>query len=78
MLAPTLADAVRAVRTKAFVILDGTLLPIDRIAADRRPLLGGHEAVEHGSRASRRAPAQVGKGSVCNSAAVLSRESGGH
>ncbi|MET9914531.1 transposase family protein [Streptomyces sp. NPDC006476] len=34
-LAPTLADAVRTAQTKAFVILDGTLLSIDRIAADR-------------------------------------------
>ncbi|MBZ9644667.1 transposase family protein [Streptomyces sp. PSKA30] len=34
-LAPTLADAIRTGSTKAFVILDGTLLPIDRIAADR-------------------------------------------
>lgn len=34
-LAPTLADAVRTAKAKAFVILDGTLLPIDRIAADR-------------------------------------------
>ncbi|NEC12529.1 transposase, partial [Streptomyces sp. SID8014] len=34
-LAPTLADAVRTASTKAFVLLDGTLLPIDRIAADR-------------------------------------------
>ena len=33
-LAPTLADAIRVASTKAFVILDGTLLPIDRIAAD--------------------------------------------
>jgi hypothetical protein len=30
-LAPTLADAVRAASTKAFVLLDGTDLPIDRI-----------------------------------------------
>lgn len=30
-----LAEAVRAASRKAFVILDGTLLPIDRIAADR-------------------------------------------
>jgi len=29
-LAPTLADAARAASTKAFVLLDGTLLPIDR------------------------------------------------
>ncbi len=34
-LAPYLAEAVRAASRKAFVILDGTLLPIDRIAADR-------------------------------------------
>lgn len=34
-LAPTFAEAVRAASMKAFVILDGTLLPIDRIAADR-------------------------------------------
>ncbi|MBT2429574.1 transposase [Streptomyces sp. ISL-112] len=32
--APTLATAMDTARTKAFVILDGTLLPIDRIAAD--------------------------------------------
>jgi hypothetical protein len=30
-LAPTLADAVRAASTKAYLLLDGTLLPIDRI-----------------------------------------------
>jgi hypothetical protein len=29
-LAPTLAEAIHVARTKAFVILDGTLLPIDR------------------------------------------------
>lgn len=34
-LTPDLATAVRAAARKAFVILDGTLLPIDRIAADR-------------------------------------------
>lgn len=33
-LAPTPAEAMRLVRTKVFVILDGTLPPIDRIAAD--------------------------------------------
>lgn len=37
---PTLAQAVRTVRTKVFVILDGALPPIDRIGADRPPLLG--------------------------------------
>jgi hypothetical protein len=30
--APTIAEAVHSASTKAFVILDGTLLPIDRIA----------------------------------------------
>ncbi|MFF3127552.1 transposase family protein [Streptomyces sp. NPDC057908] len=34
-LAPTLEQAMDTVRRKAYVILDGTLLPIDRIAADR-------------------------------------------
>ena len=33
-LAPSLAEAMKTIRTKAFVILDGPLLPIDRIAAD--------------------------------------------
>ncbi|MGW2083149.1 transposase family protein [Streptomyces sp. NPDC001939] len=35
VLAPTLDEAMVAARTKAYVILDGTVLPIDRIAADR-------------------------------------------
>lgn len=34
-LAPPLAEAVRAASGKTFVVLDGTLLPVDRIAADR-------------------------------------------
>jgi hypothetical protein len=34
-LAPTLEQAMQVMRKKAYVILDGTLLPIDRIAADR-------------------------------------------
>ncbi len=34
-LAPALEQAVSTGATKAFVILDGALLPIDRIAADR-------------------------------------------
>ncbi|KUF17324.1 IS5/IS1182 family transposase [Streptomyces silvensis] len=34
-LAPTLGQAIATVRKKAYVILDGTVLPIDRIAADR-------------------------------------------
>lgn len=45
-LAPTLADAVKTASTRAFVILDGTLLPIDRIAADRPFYSGKHK--KHG------------------------------
>jgi hypothetical protein len=35
VLAPPLAGAARTAPTKTSVLLDGTLLPIDRIAADR-------------------------------------------
>ncbi|MFF7987882.1 transposase family protein [Streptomyces sp. NPDC007901] len=42
-LAPSLADAVRTASMKAFVILDGTLLPIDRNAADRPFYSGKHK-----------------------------------
>ncbi|WP_327418357.1 transposase family protein [Streptomyces sp. NBC_01233] len=42
-LAPTLAEAMETARTKAFVILDGTLLPIDRIAADTPYYSGKHK-----------------------------------
>ncbi|MET7737672.1 transposase family protein [Streptomyces sp. NPDC005402] len=45
-LAPTLAEAVRAASMKAYVILDGTLLPIDRIAADHPFYSGKHK--KHG------------------------------
>jgi DDE superfamily endonuclease/Helix-turn-helix of DDE superfamily endonuclease len=45
-LAPSLADAVRTASVKAYVILDGTLLPIDRIAADRPFYSGKHK--KHG------------------------------
>ncbi|MDX2290749.1 MULTISPECIES: IS5 family transposase [Streptomyces] len=41
-LAPTLTEAVRTASPKAFVLLDGTLLPIDRIAADRPYYSGKH------------------------------------
>ncbi|SCD80880.1 transposase family protein [Streptomyces sp. PpalLS-921] len=34
-LAPTLEQAMQTVRKKAYVILDGTVLPIDRVAADQ-------------------------------------------
>lgn len=42
-LAPTLDEAVRAASTKAYVLLDGTLLPIDRTAADRPFYSGKHK-----------------------------------
>jgi hypothetical protein len=45
-LAPDLAAAVRTAARKAFVILDGTVLPIDRIAADRPYYSGKHK--KHG------------------------------
>lgn len=45
-LAPSLAEAARTASTKAFVLLDGTLLPIDRIAADRPSYSGKHK--KHG------------------------------
>ncbi|MEU0195827.1 transposase family protein [Streptomyces afghaniensis] len=41
--APDLATAVTAASAKAFVIMDGTLLPIDRIAADRPFYSGKHK-----------------------------------
>lgn len=41
--APDVAAAVRAASGKAFVILDGTLLPIDRVAADRPYYSGKHQ-----------------------------------
>ncbi|MEV0486049.1 transposase family protein [Streptomyces sp. NPDC050508] len=42
-LAPSLAEAMKTIRTKAFVILDGTLLPIARIAADTPYYSGKHK-----------------------------------
>ncbi|MGW2641886.1 IS5 family transposase [Streptomyces sp. NPDC001348] len=45
-LAPSLAEAVQSASTKAFVLLDGTLLPTDRIAADRPFYSGKHK--KHG------------------------------
>ncbi|GAA3594036.1 hypothetical protein GCM10022295_89330 [Streptomyces osmaniensis] len=42
-LAPTLAEAVRTAPMKAYLILDGTLLPIDRMAADRPFYPGKHK-----------------------------------
>ncbi|MFH9016515.1 IS5 family transposase [Streptomyces sp. NPDC017943] len=45
-LAPALTEAVQAASAKAFVLLDGTLLPIDRIAADRPFYSGKHK--KHG------------------------------
>ncbi|WP_320779273.1 IS5 family transposase [Streptomyces sp. CRN 30] len=46
VLTPGLAAATRTASRKAFVILDGTLLPIDRIAADRPYYSGKHR--KHG------------------------------
>ncbi|MBB0242849.1 IS5 family transposase [Streptomyces alkaliphilus] len=45
-LAPTLDEAVRTASRKAYVLIDGTLLPIDRIAADRPLYSGKHK--KHG------------------------------
>jgi hypothetical protein len=45
-LPPTIEQAVRAASRKAFVLLDGTLLPIDQIAADRPFYSGKHK--KHG------------------------------
>ncbi|MGW1898921.1 transposase family protein [Streptomyces hirsutus] len=45
-LALSLTDAVRTASVKAYLILDGTLLPIDRIAADRPYYSGKHR--KHG------------------------------
>lgn len=42
-LAPTLTEAMETIQEKAFVILDGTLLPIDRIAADTPYSSGKHK-----------------------------------
>ncbi|MFJ7063124.1 transposase family protein [Streptomyces griseobrunneus] len=42
-LAPTLDEAMKVIRAKAFAILDGTLLPIDRIAADTPYYSGKHK-----------------------------------
>ncbi|MGW1897867.1 transposase family protein [Streptomyces hirsutus] len=42
-LAPTLTEVMKTIRAKAFVILDGTLLPIDRIAADTPYYSGKHK-----------------------------------
>lgn len=48
-LAPSLAEAMRMIRAKAFVIIDGTLLPIDRIAAGTPYYSGKHK--RHGMNA---------------------------
>lgn len=42
-LAPTLQQAMDEARRKAFLVLDGTLLPIDRIAEDRPYYSGKHK-----------------------------------
>lgn len=45
-LAPALAEVAQAASMKAYVLLDGTLLPIDRIAADQPFYSGKHK--KHG------------------------------
>nr|AHX39402.1 hypothetical protein wt6.25 [Streptomyces sp. WT6] len=45
-LAPTLEQAMQTAATKSYAILDGTLLPTDRIAADRCFYSGKHK--KHG------------------------------
>ncbi|WP_433401444.1 transposase family protein [Streptomyces sp. CA-146814] len=42
-LAPSLDETMRTIRERAFIILDGTLLPIDRIAADTPYYSGKHK-----------------------------------
>jgi len=48
-LVPALTEAVRLARTKAYLILNGTLIDIDRVAADRSCQSGRHK--RHGDRA---------------------------
>ncbi|MEV2196874.1 transposase family protein [Streptomyces phaeochromogenes] len=43
VLAPSLDEVMTTIRAKAFVILDGTLLPIDRIVADTPYYSGKHK-----------------------------------
>ncbi|MEV8038979.1 transposase family protein [Streptomyces sp. NPDC086182] len=43
VLAPTPAEAMKTMRTKAYVILDGTLLPVDRIAVGTPYCPGKHK-----------------------------------
>jgi len=60
--APTLDQALDIARRKAFVILDGTLLPIDRIAADT-PYYSGKHKRHGGERAGdRRSGGSAGVG----------------
>ncbi len=56
--APSLADAVRAASRLAFVILDGTLLPIDRITADTPYYFGKHKRHGMNVQVLMEAPAQ--------------------
>lgn len=58
-MAPTLAEAIKVARGKAFVILDGTLLRIDRVGHDRWPrpsLLFGQAQVPRRECAGHRRP----------------------
>lgn len=42
-IAPSLTEAMRTIQSRAFVLLDGSLLPIDRIAADTPYYSGKHK-----------------------------------
>lgn len=56
--APTLEQAATAASAKVFVVLDGTLLPIDRITTDRPFHSGNHE--KHGLNVQVLPPPPVG------------------
>ncbi len=55
-LVPTLQQALNRAAAKAFVLLDGTLLPMDRIAADRPFYSGKHR--KHGMNVPKSSPAR--------------------
>lgn len=58
-LAPTPADATRTAVTKAFVILDGALLPIDGCGTVRTPYRGRWETLSTGRKAVNRSHAKI-------------------
>lgn len=74
-LAPTLQQAMAVAARKAFVILDGTLLPVDRIAADRPFYSGKHK--KHGTSRSSptRSAGSCGPRQYCRAPSTTSRPS---